>query len=487
MKHRFIAVAAASAIVLLGGAGAASAAVTPSPVPSVSASQPPVLATSAPTAAYKLISGPGQDGTAGPGISVPSTAPDTGGLVAAGVATQAEAKQFLAAHPHAVRPAAGGNMCSTECGYEYSSSFAPVTGTETSGSVNMSVTQQGLEESTDHAWLANHSLENYVVAGTCAAGNTGCTASPLIEIHMMNGQQYCGASFQTCFVSYLWKNGNEQFADTKTNWVTVNQPDNGTYHPGGVTGNVTLGYQLDNTNSRLDVVANGTILGYFPYSYWGQSTFGPITEESVQTEAFQAAGNYGTEPYVSMDDTLSSFTDSNGHTLPAPAVSSDYSTSGVTSGGWTVSGGRAPSDTTTSWPIELDQDQLGCIGDEGGVVANGNPIIIANCSSWRSYEAFRYDPTSKEVWYQNGGTGGYCLDDPSNSTGNNVSLILEQCSGLTGEKFNVSVIGNSYKLYKMANGVNCINDPTSANLLGNPVQLYACNSTAAQQNDTYAY
>lgn len=486
-KHGLL-TAGVAVTLLAGTAGTAFAVGDPSPTHIAASSH--VAATKAPTAAYKAISGPGQDGdfSAKPSVSPKAVVP--GGLVAAGANTAAKARAFLEAHPNGVAPKAipngGGSANGGNSGYEYSSAFATPSGTETWGTVTRSVAEQGLQESTDHGWLDNnHSLTNFVVAGTCASGNSGCTVAPLVEIQMISGQTYCKSSFPQCFDAWLWKNGNWQNADSSTAWVAVNQPNNETYHPGGTSGNVTLGYQLDNTNARLDIVANGTILGYFPYSYWGQSVFGPITEESVQSEMFQSNGNFGTEPYASGNYTFSNFADSNGNTLGTPAVSSDYSVSGASGTGWTVSGGRAPSDTTTSWPIELDQDGRDCLSDSGGTTVNGNPIVSSDCSTWRSYQAWRYDPTTKEVWYQNGGSSAWCLDDPSNSTANNTALILEACSGLTGEKFNVSVIGNAYKLYKMSNGVVCINYPGSA--LGSAVKLYACNSTASQQNDTYDY
>lgn len=129
----------------------------------------------------------------------------------------------------------------------------------------MTVGQQGLQESYDHGWLGNHSLSNFVVSGTCVPGNTSCTSSPLVEIMMISGQEYCKASFPECFQTDSWLNGAETF---RTGYVEVNQSDDGSFHPGGTgtSGVITLGYQLDNTNKRLDIVANGTILGYFPYS-----------------------------------------------------------------------------------------------------------------------------------------------------------------------------------------------------------------------------
>lgn len=389
-------------------------------------------------------------------------------------------EQFSRAKAAALTPADSAN------GYRYSSSFAPVSGTETFGYVKRTAGQQGLEESSDHGWLGNHSLSNFVVAGTCASGNTSCTASPLVEIMMISGQDYCKASFPECFLAASWKNGNITWS---AGYVEVNEPDDGSYHPAGVgtSGAITLGYQLDNTNKRLDIVANGTILGYFPYSFWGQSTFGPITEESVQSEAYQANGTYGTEPYVSMDYTFSDFTDSNGNTLPAPAVSAGYTVSGISSTGWTVNGGRTPSNTTTSWPIELSHDNQACMADRNGTKANGNPIVIENCNSWTPDQAWRWDPADHTIRYQ-GLAGTYCLDDNANSTTNGTPLILQSCTGLTGEKWTPKVLSGTFLQWVAGNGVVCINNPGNATAPGTAISVYACNSNStSQQTDTYQY
>jgi hypothetical protein len=396
------------------------------------------------------------------------------------IAGYQQEKQFHPAKAGVISPDAGGTS-----GYEYSSSFAPVTGTETSGSVKMSVGQQGLQESYDHGWLGNHSLSNFVVEGTCVSGNTSCTSPPTIEIMMISGQEYCKASFPECFLAAGWLNGNITW---HTGYVEVNQPDDGSYHPGGTSGAITLGYQLDNTNERLDIVANGTILGYFPYSYWGQTSFGAISEESIQSEAYQVNGNYGTEPYVSMDYTFSNFTDSNGNTLPTPAVSAGYSVSGISSTGWTVSGGRSPTDTSTSWPIELSQDNQACLADKNGTKSNGNAIVIENCNSWTSDQAWRWDSSDDTIRYQ-GLAGTYCLDDNANSTTNGTPLILESCTGLTGEEWTPDIISSGTFIEWVAgNGVMCINNPGNSTTPGTAISVYHCDGTSqSQQTDTYQY
>ena len=76
----------------------------------------------------------------------------------------------------------------TESNYAYSSTYVPDTDltTTTSGSVQMTIAEQGITEN-DGAWSGNHSLANFVVSGTCATGNSGCTASPLLELHRDGG------------------------------------------------------------------------------------------------------------------------------------------------------------------------------------------------------------------------------------------------------------------------------------------------------------
>jgi hypothetical protein len=362
--------------------------------------------------------------------------------------------------------------------YEYSSTFVPESDltTTTSGSVNMTIAEQGTRES-DAQWQGNHSLSNFVVWGSCAAGNTSCTANPLLEITSTTGQDYCAAAVNPCFQVYSWKNSAETFDDGYVE-APGGIPDNGTFHP-PLGSAYDIGYSLDNTNERIDITLNGRVVGWFPDSYWGQTTFGPITQESVQTEVYEGNPDWTTDPLPSMDYTFSDFTDSSGNTLPAPAVSTPYSVSNESGTGYTSSGGLTPIDAGTYWAIEVDADSGNCVANLDNTKANLNPQVLQACTTPGEAQNWRWNPSNGEIVNQDGD----CLADPNDSTTNNTDLELYACNSSAGETWTPSSPESHDFLAWSVPGGMCLTDPGGSDVGGTKLVVYSCNGNGDQLQD----
>lgn len=393
-----------------------------------------------------------------PGIVIPGSS--TSGFSGAGVVSAAEL------------PNATSN-------YEYSSTFVPGSDltTTTSGSVNMTIAEQGTRES-DAQWEANHSLSNFVVDGTCAAGNTSCTSSPQLEITSTTGQEYCAAAVNPCFQVYSWKNGTWT-VDAGYVEAAGGVPDNGTYHP-ALGSAYDIGYAVDNTNERIDITLNGTVVGWFPDSYWGQTTFGPITEESLQTEVYEENPVWTTDPVPSMDYTFSDFTDSSANTVPAPAVSSPYSVSDESGTGYTSSGGLTPTDPATYWAIEVNADGGYCVANQDNTKANLNPQVLQACTTPGEAQNWRWNPANGEIVNQDGD----CLADPNDSTTNNTDLELYACNASAGETWTPSAPKSDDFLEWSVPGGMCLTDPGGSDVGGTKLVVYSCNGNGDQSQDT---
>jgi len=374
-------------------------------------------------------------------------------------------------------PAGAAPFASAVPNYEYSASFVPGSGLAnvTSGSVQMSVQEQGLAEP-DKAWTGDHSLGNLVVVGTCASGNTSCTSSPLVELHLIQGPQYCKANADPCFAAYSWKNGAETFANGYVNaGGTFGLPDDGSYHPAlGSTYKIgfTLSYQ------RLNVTINGNIVGWWQTSYWGQTTFGPITEESVQSEVYAANPNWTGSPIPSMDYAFSNFTDNAGNTLPAPSVSTPYTTSNPSGSGWTVSGGTAPSDSGTYWGVEASRDNGLCLDNTNNSSTNGNKVQVWTCNG-NAAQGWRYNPSTGELVNSN----GKCLDDTGHSSTNGTKVQIWACLGDPAQQWTAILTGNSFVEFKNTSANVCLDNTGNSGTNGTQVQVWSCNGDAAQAWD----
>lgn len=391
------------------------------------------------------------------------------------------------------KPPAPVTPCPAGCGYEYSVAGAGIGSTApTSGSIKMSVTQQGTKQTDgtyandcNAGWCLgqNHSLQNFYVVGTCTTIVTGkCDNNtnhrPALEIQLIQGNQYCKASGDPCFRAWSWLNGNWTHTDGYVDLSGGLMPNDGTWDPPlNDPAAFTLGYSL--SFGRINVVLKGTIVGYFPDSYWGQTnTWGPITAEDPQTEAFMVGGTYGTAPYTSMDNTLSNFTDSAGDTLGTVTVNTGYTSSGASGTGWTVSGGSAPTDSGTDWQIPLAQDNGMCLDDKNGDHSNFALVQLWHCNGGVN-----------QRWHTNGteiilGTTGKCLYTPSATNG--TQLEINACNGSAGETWNWGSGSGNYIAINTSLGTGpCIDDTAGSTHDGDKAQVYACNGGANQDSDPW--
>lgn len=376
----------------------------------------------------------------------------------------------------------------TASNYAYSSSFVSVSGTETSGSVEMTTTAQGTKEP-DGQWTGsagyggNHSLGNFVIAGTCVTSSDCQSQSnpPEIEITETVGQDYCNSGgYYPCFAIDIWRNGTWLGAKDTTDYTEDTSegygiPNNGTYAL--ATGTNTLGYEL--SYGRVNITVNGNIVGWVPDSVWGQTTFGPITEESIQSEVYQAEADWSGSPLPSMDYTFSNFTDSNGNTLPTPSVSTDYTISNASGTGWTVSGGSAPSDSGAYFPFEGGEDSNYCLGNHNNDGSNGNPIVNWACSSPGEAQNWFWNYANDEVVNQDGS----CLADPSDSTTSGTQLEIYTCNGSAGEQWVPEGIGNNYSQFINGSGLCLSNNDSTSN--DTAVEVVTCSTTAGQEWDAF--
>jgi hypothetical protein len=358
----------------------------------------------------------------------------------------------------------------TSSNYAYSSAFVPIGDlvSVTSGSVQMSVRQEGLRgPDGTFGGGGNHSLGDFVVNGTG-------TERPSIELTLTTGSQYCRAWADPCFMVYTWKNGAWTHEDGYVE-ASGGIPDNGTWHP-ALGSTYDIGYTL--TNGRFNVTLNGSIVGWIPDSYWGQTTFGPITEEQVASEVFNSTANWTGSPLPSMDYTFSNFKDSSGNVLPSPAVGAPYTISTASTTGWTVSGGVAPSQSRTYWPVEASADNGYCLDNYNSNATNGNKIQIWQCGGDKA-QSWSYNPATKAIVNVN----GMCLDDTGDSSANGTKVQLWSCLGNTAQTWNPIPIGSGFVEFKNGNGKVCLDNTGDSHTDGTRVQVWSCLGDTAQRWD----
>lgn len=388
--------------------------------------------------------------------------------------------------------------CPSGCGYEYSLAGVTIgTTAPTSGSIKMTVTQEGTKQSDGTyagdcsiGWCIgqNHSLENFYVVGTCSTINSLCLADnptdrPALEIQLIQGNQYCHGSGMPCFRAWSWRNGNWMQAGGYVDLSGGLQPNDGTYFPvmnDPQFSPFTLGYAL--SFGRINVTMNGTNVGYFPDSYWGLTTWGPVTNEVPQTEALAVGGTYGTSPYTSMNYTMSNFTDSAGDTLGTPQVGTGYTVSGASGTGWTVSGGSSPNDSGTNWQMPLAQDNGMCADNKnnaGGT--NGNLVQMWHCNGGTA-QRWHFDASTGEIINQ----AGKCLNDPAGG-GAGTQLNVWTCDGNTFREWTANAgSANGYLTFTNVSNTNLCIDATSGSTTdGTKLQVYTCNGGANQDSDPW--
>jgi len=410
-------------------------------------------------------------------IAVPAASASSGPPARA-VHTMAEPKSLAATaapRPLPPLPPTGAFAPDTASNYEYSSGYPNNdngNGT-TSGSVQVhDLYQQGTEDHTGDDYLSNHSLADFTIAGNGSE-------TPLVEVSLISGGNYCHAEAEPCLFVAPWKNGSEYFSGVYVDEGGTYGLANNSWRP-GFGANVTMGYEL--SYGRVNITINGHIVGYIPeLSFWGSVTgWGTTIEEQVASEAYEAHADFTDSPIVSMDYTFDDFTDSNDDTLSFWGVSAPYTASTFT-GGWTVSGGGAPDDDTeTYWPAQSSDDNGYCITNGGSTTA-GADLTIAPCSS-ASYEDLNWNSATGQIQIKN---SGMCVDDPGDSTTGGTQLEQEPCSSGTNkaEAWHQADVGTGYLQVINANQSMCISNPTNSTTTGSKVAVETCDSPIGESQE----
>lgn len=356
--------------------------------------------------------------------------------------------------------------------YEYSSGYSSGSPTgATSGSVTMSVQYEGTRDPSGGSdYLGDHSLGDFTIWGTGSE-------SPIIEMELITGSQYCHAWSTPCFDVAVWKNGSEYFTAGYVEAAAPNGiPNNGSWHP-ALGSNYTIGYEF--SSGLVNITLNGTIVGWIPQSYWGSDTgFGSVQTEQVASEVYNTSGNWTGSPLPSMDYTFSNFTDSLGNTLAYYGVSTPYTVSSITNERWTVSGGQSPDDSGTYWPVEASDDNGYCLDNTGNTASNGNRVQIWKCIGDAAQD-WRFNPTTDALVNQN----GYCLDDPGDTSKNGTQLQIWTCNGDKAQTWDKIQVGNDYTEYKNASAGVCLDNTSNSTTDGTKAQVWSCSGDVAQQWD----
>ena len=365
----------------------------------------------------------------------------------------------------------GGIKSDVCCTYEYQVGWSTNHGTgTTSGSVQVVVKGQGVDEPDKDNITgsdSNHTLADFPIFGSGAD-------SPLVEITISTGQEYCNSGWEPCFRAFTWKSGAWT---QETGYVDVSggvAPNDGTAHP-ATDEPITLGYNI--TSTQFQVLLDGTEVGYVPLSYWGGS-WGTTTNE-VDGESLDIQDDYSGTPIPSMNYAFSNYTDSNGDdTLQFNGnTTTGYTSTDVGTDGFTTSGGVAPTDsTTTYWPMQGSEDNTFCLTDYHNLTTSGNPIVVEPCTS-QEQEVWRYNSSTTHVIELN----GLCLDDPGDSQTAGTQLEQVTCSTTDhGQDWDLSEVsngsGSDYLELIDYSGDMCVANPTNSTTDGAPVKVEACDA-----------
>lgn len=383
-------------------------------------------------------------------------------------------------------------------------------GSVTSGNAEIQGIQQGLWDShSNNDEYLNTSGAQWDIKGTCASGNMSCTSAPEVVMGPVQGWFGGGGPGEPAGVPEFWVTvyvngspvGNSSNGYTKVT-TYFNVPDNGTF-PWPVNSEIgipQLGYKLSGSQFQIWFAA-GSIpgsntpeeVGYIPDSEWGQTTFGPLTQETLQASVLNNSGNWtGTVPSMNWD--FSAFSDSSSNSLgTASSSQSDYTVAGGSGTGFGVSGGSGPENPSTgnaqgSWPIAVANDVVGgnsnpmCVDDKNNGTGDGNVIQVWNCLG-NTNENWNYDSTTGEIKY---GTSGKCLDDPSHSLTNGTKLQLWTCNGGLSQVWDLGNNSNNFiqiELNYTSGGTQvCLDDPSSSTTNGTQLQVWACGGGTNPQN-----
>lgn len=385
---------------------------------------------------------------------------------------------------HASGPSIGGSSASI------TSNLSNVT----SASLGIADYLQGTRDPSG-GFLKNSVQGGLDITGTCAAGNSNCTQPPEIRITIQSSALCLNAGFP-CYMVYSIINGNPStLGYVAATGGLETWTDDGLFHPVPTEGSapvpVTLGYCL--SYQRINITQGGTcdssnILGWFQTATWGQTVFGPITKETVYSQVYNYGGSWTGSMLPSMDFAFSNFTDSAGNHLPTPTVTpGNYTISGVSGTGWTVTGGQDPSEYGY-WPIEASRDNGMCMTVSHGTFTAGNPVVVATCGNFNSIASWKYDANSQHIIIVNGNTN-WCLWDP-NVGGAGTQLEIQTCGTGNGEKFTTVSIPNGssngigqWQELQAYSGNVCVQNPGNSQLDGTILTMASCTSNQAESWD----
>ncbi|WP_169740024.1 ricin-type beta-trefoil lectin domain protein [Actinospica robiniae] len=136
--------------------------------------------------------------------------------------------------------------------------------------------------------------------------------------------------------------------------------------------------------------------------------------------------------------------------------------------------------TAQQWTIEPNGtvQVLGmCLDVASGATVNGTGVGIYTCNN-----------TGAQTWVQQqdgqlvNPQSGKCLDDSGNG-GSGTQTVIYDCDGSAGEHWNVPSGGSYIAAQGQITGYQglCLDDSNAATADGNPIQVFTCNQSAAQQ------
>jgi hypothetical protein len=360
--------------------------------------------------------------------------------------------------------------CGSAC-YAYSSGY-PVDSPDgaTSGSVQMSVQQEGTDEPDQIDPTGDHSLGDFVIAGTGSE-------DPELELTVTTGGDYCHAEWEPCFMVYTWLNGNwTQEAGYVEASGSYGEPEGG-YHP-ALGSTFDIGYTI--TYGRVNITLNGNIVGYVPENYWGSVTgWGSTDEEQVASEVYNGQDDWTGTPIPSMQYTFDNFKDSLGNTLALCCTTTPYSSEALAGGGWVVTGGNSPANSPW-WPMQSSDDNGYCVTNNGNTTS-GYALEINACNS-EGRDEWEYLTSTNQI---KNFTSGMCLEDPGDSQVGGTQVEQVTCSSTnTGQVWHVNPVGNNdYFELRDNTSSMCLSNPTNSTTTGDPIKVEACDATPGESQE----
>lgn len=131
-----------------------------------------------------------------------------------------------------------------------------------------------------------------------------------------------------------------------------------------------------------------------------------------------------------------------------------------------------------SMPVgKITGDHGKCIDNAGNHAANGNKIDIYRCNGTAA-QLIWYTPSSGHLIVDGG-----CLDVSGASRSPGAKIIWYHCGTGSNQKWEYDSNSHQWQVYRGIGGFGamCLDDPNSSSVNGTQLQIYNCNSTAAQQ------